>query len=176
MAQRTHEAFGRGKWFPVFVVIFWMVGCQMPIVNPFLRGLDLKRFEQVGPLVVYNRVNIFDYIDGEAEAYLPHGFQLLYQQSYQTTQSAARIVVDAYDMATSAGAKAVFQKYTEEGGSNLKGPGQSAWTDNHIVLFCRGKYFFRVFPDPSPESEPEPSLSEILELSHAVDHVISKPI
>ncbi len=176
MAQGTNETFGRGKFFPVSLVIFWMVSCQMPTLNPFLRGLDLKRFEQVGPLVVYNRLNIFDYMDGEAEAYLPHGFQLLYQQSYQTAQTAARIVVDAYDMATSAGAKAMFEKYTEEGGSNLKGPGQSAWTDSHIVLFWRGKYFFRIFPDPSPESEPEPSLSEILELSQAIDSAISKAI
>jgi len=69
------------------LTILFISGCQDSLSNPFLKGLDIKGFEQASSLVIYNRNNIFDYINGEAEVYFPFGFQLLYSQIYKKRES-----------------------------------------------------------------------------------------
>jgi hypothetical protein len=163
------------KWIlPILflIAIFFISGCQDPLSNPFLKGLEVKGFEQATPLVVYNRNNIFDYINGEAEVYFPFGFQLLYSQSYKKNESDIRILVDVYDMGTYLGAKGVFDNYTQQGGSEIPGLGDSAWTDKHIVLFIHERYFFRVGIDPSSDLEFMPILKDLLDLSHSIDSAL----
>lgn len=160
------------KWIPVFLTILWGAGCYPSHQNSLLCGLFLKGFEQAGPLVVYNRANIFDYIDGEAEVYLPLGFRLLFTQRYQKQETAVLIIVETYDMGTIEGAKTVFARYTQGGGSGIHGIGESAWTDNYLVLFRKSNYFFRILPDPSLESEVKPGLQDMLSLSKAIDRAL----
>ena len=119
----------------LLLAMLFISSCQDPSSNPFLKGLSLKGFEQATPLVVYNSNNIFDYINGEAEVYFPFGFQILYTQIYKKNQTDIRILVDIYDMGTCLGAKGVFEKYTQECGSEINGLGDSGWTDKHRVLF-----------------------------------------
>lgn len=152
--------------------MLFISGCQDSLSNPFLKGLELKGFEQATPLVVYNRNNIFDYINGEAEVYFPFGFQLLYSQIYKKNESDIRILVDVYDMGTYLGAKGVFEKYTQQGGSVIRGLGDSGWTDQYMVLFIHERYFFRVWPDPSSDPELMPTLKDLLDLSHSIDSVL----
>ncbi len=132
----------------------------------------LKNFEQAGPLTIYNRTNLFDYMDGEAEAYLPLGFHLLYVSIYRTEKSDSRMVLEVYDMSTSEGASAILKQYSSEGGSSLTGIGDGAWADKGIVLFKQGKYFVRIFPDPSPENEVKPTPEEMLDLARAIDSLL----
>ena len=168
----SHKGSPHFKLLPVLLAVLWCAGCYLPHENAFLESFSLNGFEQATPLVVYNRANIFDYIDGEAEVYLPLGFQLLYNQSYQRQETDVLMTVDAYDMGTSKGARGVFSQYTGEGGSGIQGLGESAWTDSHILLFQRGKYFFRVWSDPSSEPETEPELKDMLDLGRAIDRAL----
>lgn len=159
-------------WLLVLCGVLVAGGCVVLRENPFLKGLGSKAFEQTGPVTVYNNSSIFDYINGEAEVYLPLGFQLLYVLSYQKLETEALIVVDAYDMGTSVGAQGIFKKYTAEGGSAIQGLGESAWTDTYLVLFRRGKYFLRVSPHPTPDSGAEPVPQDMLKLSRALDEAL----
>jgi hypothetical protein len=52
--------------------------------------------------------------------------------------------------------------------------GDAAWTDNWVVLYCRGGYYLKVYRDPSPEKEAKPTLQDMLDLSHAPDGVLSQ--
>jgi hypothetical protein len=70
------------------LVLLLLILCQCAQSNtiadhPFLHGLDFKGFEQKGPLLIYNRKNIFEYMNGEAENYLPNGFILLYVGKFE---------------------------------------------------------------------------------------------
>jgi hypothetical protein len=158
------------------IVLFLLSGlaCSHPHINPFLEGLALKGFEQQGPVVVYNKTNLFDYINGEAEVYLPSGFKLLYTQIYQREEDGARMVVDVFDMGTADGARTVFKKYVQEGGLQIHDLGDDAWTDNWVVLFYRGSYYLKVYRDPSPENEVKPTLHDMLDLSQALDGVLKR--
>ena len=164
----------RHEWYLLLLAVVWSVSCHMPPPNPFLKGVNFEGFEQASALVVYNKGTIFDYINGEAEVYLPFGFQLLYSQSYRERETGAQMIVDAYDMGTPGGAEGIFGRYTQEGRSEIQGLGESAWTDGHIVLFTRGRYFLRVWSDPSPEPEMKPGLEDLLELGRAMDRVLEK--
>jgi len=170
--KKEHQASLFFRWIPIFLVILWSGGCCLSQINPFLKGFDLKGFEQASPMIVYNRTNLFDYINGEAEVYLPLGFQLLYSQRYRKQEDDSLIIVDVYDMATPEGAQDVFEKYIPKGGSAIQAIGASAWTDDYFVLFWRNNYFFRVWPDPAPISEKKPQLQDMIKLSQAIDSVL----
>ena len=142
--------------------------CQLPKPNPLLEGPKLKSFEQAGPLTVYNRNNLFDYMNGEAEAYFPFGFHLLYVSIFRNEKTDSRMVLEIYDMSTPEGAGGILKKYSSEGGSSLPGIGDAAWADKGIVLFRQRNYFVRIFPDPSPENEVRPTMLEMIDLARQI--------
>ena len=154
------------------IVFLSLLSCSLPRPNSLLEGPKLNNFEQTGPLTVYNRVNLFDYMNGEAEAYLPLGFHLLYVSIYRTEKTDSRMVLEIYDMSTSDGAAGILKKYSGEGGSSLSGLGDAAWGDKGIVLFRQGKHFVRIFPDPSPENEVRPTMQEMLDLAREICNML----
>lgn len=156
-----------------FVAVSLLLGCasghKTGHKNLFLHGLGLKNFVQRGPTEIYNRDNIFDYINGEAEAYLPLGFRLLYIGHYRKPGTDKMMLVDAYDMGALTGAREVFDLYSRKGGVKIEGLGSAGWTDNSIILFCRDRYFFRVWPDSNAETDGIAHLKDLLELSRSID-------
>ncbi len=153
----------------VVMAVSMAIGCCPRQENPFLHSLGLKQFVQRGPTEVYNRDNIFDYMNGEAETYLPLGFRLLYTERYRKPGTGKLILVEVYDMGSSNGAGGVFDAYSRRGGRRVEGIGSAAWTDNSHILFWRGKYFFRVYPDPSAQTDTTPDLKDLFELSRNID-------
>jgi hypothetical protein len=147
------------------IVLLSLYSCSLPKPNPLLEGVKLQNFEQSAPLTVYNRANLFDYMNGEAEVYLPLGFRLLYVNIYRTKKTDSLMVLEIYDMSTPEGATSILRKYSSDGGSSTPGIGDEAWVDKGIVLFRKGKHFVRIFPDPSPENEVRPTAQEMLDLA-----------
>jgi hypothetical protein len=156
------------RWFHTIALCLFLFACSPPKPNPLLEGPKLKDFQQAGPLTVYNGANLFDYMDGEAEAYLPLGFRLLYVSIFSHEKTDSRMVVEIYDMSTREGASGILRKYSGEGGSSLAGIADAAWADKGIVLFTQANYFVRIFPDPSPENEVKPTAQEMLDLAKEI--------
>ena len=126
------------------------------------------------PVTVYNRSNIFDHINGEAEVYFPLGFRFLYLQSHRKQDTGVVISIEAYDMDSIKGASAIFEKYSQDGGTKLKGFGEQAWSDEYRVLFYNDKYFIQDMSDPTAELDEEPKLEEMVELARQVDKALGK--
>ena len=158
----------------VFLAVFLSCGCCPRYENPILHGFGLKKFVQYGPTELYNRENIFDYMDGEAEVYLPLGFRLLYTERYRKPGTGKLILVEIYDMGSPTGAGRVFDVYAREGGLKVEGLGSKAWTDNAIILFWRNRYFFRVGPDPTGETDAIPEMKALMDLSRGIDRVMGE--
>ena len=157
------------KWTLLVLVILGCASGDLSEERLLLNGLGLDGFELEKPLVVYNRTNIFDYLNGEAEAYLPLGFRLLYSQNYRSTENDVLMIVDTYDMGAPEGAKAAFDLYTQKKGSEIQALGDKAWTDSYFVLFRKGNFFFRVWPDPYQETDAKPGLADLLNLSREIN-------
>jgi len=145
-----------------------LFACSLPKSNPILEGPKLNGFKQAGPLTVYNRTNLFDYMNGEAEVYLPFGFHLLYVSIFRNEKTDSLMVLEIYDMSTPEGAGGILKKYSGEEDFSLPGIGDAAWADKGIVLFRQGDYFVRIFPDPSPENEVKPTMQEMIDLGREV--------
>jgi hypothetical protein len=159
----------------VFIPIF--CGCVYSYAmadHPFLHGLDLNGFEQKGPLLIYNRNNIFEYMNGEAENYLPHGFVLLYLGTFLVRERDAQLIMEAYDMGSQKGAKAVFDIYARPPGQGLQGIGKAAWKSKSRFIFHRGPYFIRIASDPAAGPDLSPAPEELEALARETDRLLSK--
>ena len=156
------------------IAVFLSIGCCPRHENPFLHSLGLKQFVQRGPTEVYNRDNIFDYMNGEAETYLLLGFRVLYTERYRKPGTGKLILVEVYDMGSSNGAGGVFEAYNRRGGRRMEEIGSAAWTDNSLILFWRSKYFFRIGPDPTAHADTTPDLKDLSELSRNIDHSLRR--
>ena len=149
-------------------------GSSLPQENPFLYGLGLKEFVQRGPVEVYNPDTLFDYMDGEAEVYLSLKFRLLYVSRYRKPGTDMVIHVEVYDMGSPGGAQGIYGRYTQKGGNEMKGFGNAAWTDNAILLFWRDRYFFRIGPDPTLETNAVPTMKELILMSRSLDRMTAQ--
>ena len=149
-----------------------LLGCTRPTENRLLDSPGPAGFEQIGPIMVYNKTTLFDFMDGEAEVYFPYGFRLLYTEVYRSEKTDARMSVEIYDMATEKGSRNVYKHYNGEGGSTLQGIGRSAWTDQWLLLFFQGPYFVRISPDPSNENKVKPTPQDMIALARAIDALL----
>jgi hypothetical protein len=161
------------------LVVILLIFCPCAHANktadhPFLHGLDLKGFEQKGPMLIYNRNNIFEYMNGEAENYLPNGFVLLYVGTFLVRERDAQLAMEAYDMGSQKGAKAIFDVYARPPGQGLQGIGDAAWKSKSRCLFYRGPYFIRFTADPAAVPDSRPTSEELEALARETDRVLSK--
>ena len=117
------------------------MACVRTHQDPFLHESKIEGYVKTGIREVYDKEDIFDYLNGEAEAYFPYGFRMLFIQGYRKNHTDEQVIVEAYDMGGPEGAKGIFESYTREGGKGVRGLGDAAWTDSHLVLFHTGRYF-----------------------------------
>ena len=161
------------------LVLLLLILCQCApsdtIANhPFLHGLDFKGFEQKGPLLIYNRKNIFEYMNGEAENYLPNGFIFLYVGKFLVQGRDAEMLMEVYDMGSSKGAGSLFRIYARPPGEALAGIGEKAWRSKSRCVFHWGPYFIRVTANPAAGPDFLPSSDNIEALARDADRVLRK--
>ena len=156
----------------LLAVLFLFGACShRTSVHPLLQGEDLDGYEQTTPLAVYGPDQLFRYMNGEAEVYLPHGFRLLSTATYESPESDALLTVEAFDMGSAAGAEALLERYSGGEGSSVPDLGAVSWTDGWVVLFVRGVYFVRVWGAPKTPVPPSPE--ETRALARLVDEAVA---
>lgn len=122
-----------------------------------------------GPLEkarVYNRDNVFDYMDGESELYFTYSFQEVTVQRYKAPKG-ANAVVELYRTGSDADAYGLFTFYSigsamSLGAGGVAQPGQ-------LIVFWQGPYFVRVFADKGTAEE-----AALLSLAQAVSNKLPK--
>ena len=155
-----------------FVLILFLASCALPQQSNILESDPVSGFEQIGPIEVYNKTNLFDFMNGEVVVYFPLGFRLLYTKTFITEAMGARILVEIYDMGSTEGSQGVFEHYSEQEGSVVDGIGESAWTDEWLLLFRRRIHFVRLSPDPVPDNPERSAQEEILALALEIDRLL----
>ncbi len=98
---------------------------------------------------VFNRENLYDYIDGGAELYLSYGFQSLLNRTYQQPDQ-PDIILDIFDMGSSQNAFGVFSHSREKVEHEF---GQGSQYTAGLLLFWKDRYFISILASPeTPES------------------------
>ena len=138
-------------------------------------GLKLPGFAQEGPVVTYNTTNIFDYIDGEAELYLPNGFVELKTTGFRKENGGPLLAADFYDMTGEKGARAVFRRFAEQvKGTKIQGLGDEAFTDGLMLRMRRGRFFIRILPSDSASEKVYPKPEDLVLLARRIDAALDR--
>jgi len=115
---------------------------------------------------IYNRNNLYDYIDGGAELYLSYGFQNVVNRTY-VKSGQPDMVVDVFDMGDSQNAYGVFSHAREEEDTTF---GQGSQYAAGLLLFWKDRYYISILTIP----ETVESKKAIFELAGKIEKAIGK--
>jgi hypothetical protein len=114
----------------------------------------------VGPADRYDARTIFQYIDGHGEVYLAYGMTACHARRYAGPEGEGDVVVDVFEMASSADAFGVF---THSRDGEAVDVGQGAAFGYGTLAFWKGRHFVSVYA----ERESERSRVAVLALGRA---------
>jgi len=113
-------------------------------VNPFPAPSCAEGWEIDGKVEHYTRDNLFDRINGEAEAYFPYGFDLLAYARYASRRDPrAAVDADVYRMGSPLDAFGIYAGYRNRENLSVPIGGGGALSPSRL-LFHQGRYFVRL--------------------------------
>lgn len=113
-------------------------------VNPFPAPSCAEGWEIDGKVEHYTRDNLFDRINGEAEAYFPYGFDLLAYARYASRRDPrAAVDADVYRMGSPLDAFGIYANYRSRENRSVPIGGGGALSPSRL-LFHQGRYFVRL--------------------------------
>lgn len=105
---------------------------------------SLGAWTRVEPAVEYNKDNVFELIDGEAELYFPYGFKRVVAAEYTAADDKDMTVsVEAYELASLLDAFGVYSNYRDEE-SKPADVGAEAVAGSTQVMFYQDRFFVKV--------------------------------
>lgn len=92
----------------------------------------------------YNPENLYVYINGEAELFMPYGFEGLASAFYtRGNDRSSGIVADIYRMRSPIDAFGIYSNYRDAGAEAVKA-GAGGFIDNAQLMFYKDRYFVRL--------------------------------
>ena len=91
----------------------------------------------------YNPENLYMYINGEAELFLPYGFEALASAFYTRGQSASGVVADIYKMGSLIDAFGIYSSYRDPEAEKIKF-GAGGFVEDSQLMFYKDRYFVRL--------------------------------
>ena len=129
------------NFFEAFLLILFYHGVIMatqPDFTPFLPQ-KIKDFLKSEKPRLFDRKNLYDYLDGGAELYLAYDFQSLLVQEYKAGERS--ITVEIYSMGTCQDAFGLYS--LDQEGENIQ-IGDKANYGSGLLKFWKFKYFVRI--------------------------------
>jgi hypothetical protein len=141
---------------------------QTPVPSDFSLAKALPQellgWQKSGDDQVFDRDDIFDYLDGGGEIYLAFDFRFVFVREYAKPE-APSIVVEIYQMASAADAYGIFTQDTD--GQEVRF-GQDALYGAGLLRFWKDKVFVRVMADrETPEAQ-----EAVMKLGGAIDSAV----
>ncbi|MCI0515266.1 hypothetical protein L0128_18790 [candidate division KSB1 bacterium] len=159
--------------------MFWLISLLIPLLTSpdSTHVKDTMELSQLLPTqvvgwqvvendLVFDRANIFEYMNGGGEIYLAYDFQRLFVRTYQQS-NAPVMVAEIYQMATSGDAFGIFTHDRDGSDINL---GQAGLYGAGLLRFWQDRYFVRIYA----EQETPASEKAVRELGQYVAHAIQR--
>jgi hypothetical protein len=145
---------GRTPLYAITVVIYFVfVTLFFPVVlsaaeGPLENKLPSPGFSKVwvmdGKAASYNSDNLYTYINGEAELYLPYGFSALASALYTKAGDAkTALVADIFQMGSAIDAFGIYSRYRNPDAEVIK-IGGDGFIDESQLMFYKDRYFVRL--------------------------------
>ena len=95
-------------------------------------------------VTLYDKENLFDRIDGEAELYFPYGFERLAYARYSNRQDDRNVIeADVYEMGSLLDAFGIYATYRRKDGADVA-VGVEGTVSPAQLFFYQGRYFVRL--------------------------------
>ena len=120
-----------------------------------------------GKIAQFDRQTLSDRIDGEAELFLPYGFDLLAYGRYVLGRNS--FDVDLYRMGSSLDAFGMYASYRPDGAEPLRLGGEGAATSSQL-LFYQDRYFVRL----QSTGDADPGKNALAACAQAVSGLLPK--
>jgi len=123
-------------------------GLALADINPIESLLPVPGFADGwvidGKINRYTAENLYVYINGEAELYLPYGFEILGSAFYSRGDNArSGIVADVYRMGSPIDAFGIYSNYRDTG-AELVRIGAEGFISESQLMFFKDRYFVRL--------------------------------
>jgi hypothetical protein len=133
----------------VLFVLTLCVPAAVPASDPSMKNIlpvpgCSKDWLLEDKVVLYDRDTLFDYINGEAELYLPYGFEVLATARYvQQENPDTAIAADVYRMASLLDAFGIYSNYRKPGAAASQ-IGAEGFQSSTQLMFYQDRYFVRL--------------------------------
>jgi len=118
-----------------------------------LENNSLGAWTRVEPAAQYNKDNVFELIDGEAELYFPYGFKRVVAAEYASVEDKDMTVsVEAYELGSLLDAFGVYSNYRDEE-SKTADVGTQAVAGSTQVMFYQDKFFVKARTDKTDRQD-----------------------
>jgi hypothetical protein len=142
--------------------IMWQASSDLTVLLPVtIDDWKISAKDQI-----YNRNNLYKYINGGAELYISYGFKKVVNRTYSKRQQ-PDILVDLFDMGTSPNAFGVFS-HSRETIDNTFGQG-SQYTQGQL-LFWKNHFFVSILASP----ETVESKKAVFNIARKIDTAIKE--
>ncbi len=113
-------------------------------VETFLPGSCVKGWARVGPVSAYTRENLYKYIDGEAELYMPYGFEGAATVMYVRPDNKENgLVVNVFKMGSLLDAFGIYANYRSPSLERVA-MGAEGFLDESELMFFKDRYFVQI--------------------------------
>jgi hypothetical protein len=119
-------------------------GADDPIVKVFPSTACSEGWIMDEKVTLYNKDNLFDRINGEAELYFPYGFEVMASARYVSSQNhQVSIDADIYKMGSLLDAFGMYSNYRRADDPVVK-VGAEGTSSSALLLFYQDRYFIRL--------------------------------
>ncbi len=131
-----------------FLAITFLPAVLFAIDQPLESALPLPGFAKEwtidGKINHYTKDNLYTYIDGEAELYMPYGFSVLESALYvKAGGSKTALVADIFRMGSAIDAFGIYSYYRDPDAETVN-IGAGGFVDDSQLMFYKDRYFVRL--------------------------------
>ncbi len=119
------------------------LGAAESTVETILPQACADGWVKEGPVSTYTRENLYKYIDGEAELYMPYGFRKAATVMYVKPGSKGGLVVNVFEMGSSLDAFGIYGNYRSPSLERVA-VGTEGFADESELMFFKDRYFAQV--------------------------------
>lgn len=131
----------------------------------FLSGWSME-----GKAESFSRETLYQHIDGEAEMYLPYGFELLTSAYYLGAEGKKSLEVDIFRMGSLLDAFGIYSNYRDPDGEALKEGADGVISENQL-MFYQDRYFVQL----SAPSAKRPDRKTFIAFAEAISRKLPAP-
>ncbi|MCX5804935.1 MAG: hypothetical protein NT010_02535 [Proteobacteria bacterium] len=135
-------------WFLVLLAFFAVDTHALPVDILPENVLPITGFSEgwvvEGKVKTFNPDDLYKHINGEAELYLPYGFEILTAATYVNKDNPNKaLAVDVYKMGSPLDAFGIFSRYRDPDAAEAK-MGNGSFINDSQLMFYKGRFFVQL--------------------------------